>query len=177
MSAFSILNNIFVDFPGDFIYFLLVIILSIASLLMAMNLSDTDENHSRERYTLAMAGVAFAWGLMLAGVFYSRVTQQGLDAILPPLERAVSTSSILLIGWALLTADHQRWHRSSNFVLLTLLALVTAGYTMTGVAWVGQADTSSGFNTTIYGMAWVFIPLVMTFLGLIFSDTPLPQCT
>lgn len=169
MSAFSILNNIFVDFPGDFIYFLLVIILSIASLLMAMNLSNTDENHSRERYTLAMAGVAFAWGLMLAGVFYSRVTQQGLDAILPPLERAVSTSSILLIGWALLTADHQRWHRSSNFVLLALLALVTAGYTMTGVSWVAQADTSSGFNTTVYGIGWVFIPLVMTFLGLILA--------
>lgn len=169
LSALNILNNIFVDFPGDFIYFLLVITLSIASLLMAMNLRSDDDHHGRERYTLALAGVAFAWALMLAGVIYSRVTGQGLDAILPPLERAVSTSSMLLIGWALLTADHLRWHRVSNFVLLALLALVTAGYTLTGVSWVGLTDTTSGFNTTPYGIAWVFIPFVMAILGLILS--------
>jgi signal transduction histidine kinase len=167
LDTFSILNNIFVDFPGDFIYFLLVISLSVASLLMAFGLRGDDDQHGRERYTLAMAGVAFAWALMLAGVLYSRLTQQSLDAILPPLERAVSTSSILLIGWSLLTADHLRWQRSSNFVLLALLALVTAGYTLTGVNWVGQVDAASGFNTTVYGIAWVFIPLVLAVLGFI----------
>jgi signal transduction histidine kinase len=169
LSAFNILNSIFVDFPGDFIYFLLVITLSIVSLLMAMGLRGDDDHHGRERYTLALGGVAFAWALMLAGVIYSRVTGQGLDAILPPLERAVSTSSMLLIGWALLTADHLRWHRSSNVVLLALLALVTAGYTLTGVNWVGLADTASGFNTTPYGIAWTFIPFVMSLFGLILS--------
>jgi hypothetical protein len=102
-SIFSLLNDIFVQSPGDFLYFLVVMVLNLISLMMAFRLSRNGESALR-RYPLALVGMVFAWSLMFLGAIFIRFSGQAANAILPPLERAVTATSMLLLGWAFLNA-------------------------------------------------------------------------
>src|SRR5215510_91321 len=121
-------------------------VLNLVSLLMSLRLR-TDELVAPRRYTLALLGAVFVWSLMFVGALFIRSTGQSAEAILPPLERAVSAASILLMAWAFLAADHLRPRNISNVLLLLLLLAVTIAYTLTGIFWVDLA-TSTDFNLT-----------------------------
>lgn len=120
------------------------------------------------RYVLASAGIIMTWFLLLLGALIALLTGQDPVAILPPLERAATVSTILLIGWAFLTADHPRWPRGSNLVLLALLTVVIGAYLFTGVGWPSVANEIA-FNQTVYGFAWAVIPTVLSFLGIVLT--------
>lgn len=162
------LNQIFVQSPGDALYFLIVITVILAAFGMSLALRSAHEQQSLRRYPLAFTGVLFAWALMLAGAVFVQVSGQPPDRIYPPLERAIMTASLLLVGWAFLTADHAYWRQVSSIVLLLLLAPVAAGYTLTGANWINLASNSD-FNLTTYGLAWVVIPLMLSLLGVLLS--------
>lgn len=166
-STLTLLNDIFVQSPGDFLFFLVVMVLNLISLLMSLTLK-TDDDKALQRYTLALLGVVFAWSLMFAGVVFIRFTNQSATAILPPLERAVTAASILLPGWAFLTADHPRWRRSSNTVLLMLLLIVAIGYAVTGVAWI-EISEGIDFNLSIYGLIWTYVLFAVPIMGLLLT--------
>jgi signal transduction histidine kinase len=165
--TFTLLNEMFVQSPGDFLYFLVVMVLSLISLLMASRLRP-DELASPRRYTLALVGAVFVWSLMFVGAIFIRVTGQSAEAILPPLERAVSAASILLMAWAFLSADHLRARNRSNLIVLIALLLVTVAYTLTGVFWVDLAG-KIGFNMTPSGMAWTFVLAALPLIALLMT--------
>lgn len=159
--------NIFVRSPGDIIYFLGVIAITQAALFMVLGerwrhpeLNDT------KRYTLALLGVMVSWVVLMLGVLYTVIAAQDINAILPPLERAVNVVMILLIGWAFLTANPDRDARGANIVILLLLALVIGGYILTGVQWPDAVERGN-FNLTTFGVAWTFIPFILSLLGII----------
>lgn len=165
--SLSLLNDIFVSSPGDFLFFLVVMVLNLISLLMSLTLK-TDEDKALQRYTLALLGVVFAWSLMFAGVLFIRFTNQSPASILPPLERAVTAASILLPAWAFLTADHARWRRSSNTVLLLLLLVLAIAYAISGVAWI-EINDRIDFNLSIYGLIWTYTLFALPIMGLLLT--------
>lgn len=165
LQTFSLLNDIFVESPGDFLYFLVVMVLNLISLMMAFKLSRNGEPALR-RYPLALAGMVFAWSLMFAGAIFIQFSGQARTAILPPLERAVTAANILLLGWAFLTSDDQRWRDVSNNILLLLLLIVTIGYTITGIFWIEIAEISD-FNLSNYGFIWAFVLLGLPILSML----------
>lgn len=142
-------------------------VLSLISLLMSFQLRADDEKFVR-RYTLALLGVVFAWSLMLAGVLFIQVTNQSPKLILPPLERAVSAASFLLLGWAFLTADHQRWRTASNSVVLLLLLVVAIAYAVSGIVWIDLA-ANNDFNLTIFGLFWTFVLFALPVFGILLT--------
>lgn len=161
--------NLFVRSPGDLIYFLVVVAVSQAALFMALGQRlRRPQDLSARRYVLAGLGVMAAWFLLMVGALVALLTGQEAVTILPPLERAVTVSTILLIGWAFLTADHALWPRASNLVLLALLTVVIGAYTLTGIEWPAVAN-QSGFNQTAYGFAWAVIPTVLSLLGIVLT--------
>jgi signal transduction histidine kinase len=166
-ATFTLLNDIFVQSPGDFLYFLVVMVLSLISLFMALRLR-LDELAAPRRYTFALVGSVFVWSLMFVGAIFIRVTGQSAEAILPPLERAVSAASILLMAWAFLSADHLRGRNQSNVILLLLLLLVTIAYTLTGVFWVDLAATSD-FNLSAFGMGWTFVLVALPIIAFLLT--------
>lgn len=166
-STLNLLNDLFVQPPGDFLFFLVVMVLNLISLIMALTLS-TDEQKAQQRYTMALFGVVFAWSLMFAGVLFIRFTGQSSNTILPPLERAVSAASLLLPGWAFLTADHARWRKSSNTILLLLLLLVAVAYAITGIIWIEISDTID-FNLSSFGLFWTFALFTLPVLGILLT--------
>ena len=162
--------NIFVESPGSLLYFLLLIIVSQISFLMAVGqrLRQSSENHRTTRYTLATLGIVLMWFVLLVGALVSLLMDIDSTTILPPLEHTANAVTILLAGWAFLTADHDYRSRNSNIAMLSLFALVIVGYIITGTQWANVSNVTD-FNLSTYGVTWAFIPLLLSLVGIIFT--------
>ncbi len=162
-------TNLFIRAPGDLIYYLVVIALSQAGFFMALGLRlRYPMARAPRQYTLALLGVVIAWAALLLGALYSIVSGQPADSVLPPMERAVQVIAILLLSWVFLTADHDRWGRAPNTILLALLALVVIGWVITGLDWA-SIYARSDFNLSSYGVAWTFVAAVVAVFGLLLT--------
>ncbi|MFN8560742.1 MAG: hypothetical protein U0703_03715 [Anaerolineae bacterium] len=162
-------SNLFVRPPGDLLYYLAVVALTQVGFFMALGERlRRPGTRAPVRYTLATLGVVLAWALLMVGAMFALLTSQSSDAILPPLERVLQVATILLLSWSFLTADYDGWGRAPNLILLALLVVVVVGYIITGVQWAGIYSRSD-FNLSVYGVAWAFIPAVLTVLGLMLT--------
>src|SRR5262245_56244965 len=142
--------NLFVRAPGDLLYFLAVVAISQAGFFMALGQRlRRPMDRVFQRYTLAALGIVLAWASLMIGALYALLTHQDPTAILPPMERAAQVLSILLIGWAFLTADHGLWGRWPTFVLMVLIVIVVIGYVVTGLRWPEIVETTD-FNLSIF---------------------------
>lgn len=126
------------------------------------------DSRAARRYTLATMGIVLTWLLLLTGALFSLFSAQESAAILPPLERAANVVTLILLAWAFLTADHERWSRASNVVALIFIAVVIVGYIVTGIQWT-TAYTTTDFNLSSHGTAWTFIPVVLSALGFLLT--------
>ena len=123
------------------------------------------DDRGAERYALAAIGTTIVWALLMVGAVFTLLTGQASFAVLPPLERAAQVVTILLFGWAFLTADNDHFGRRVNVILLVCLVLVIVGYIITGVQWPGLLS-SVDFNQSIYGQAWTVAAAIISALGI-----------
>lgn len=161
--------------PGDIIYFLLIILLTIVSItLVASQLLlpmsqyfDEDGQQTMRRYAVAMFGVLAAWGFLVVGAGYSLFPGRNPAEILPPLERAVNTLVIVIVGWAVLTADHSIGKRLSNIAAVIVLFGVVASYLVTSFQWTEMIVPGLSFNQTDLALYWAFGPAVLSLFGML----------
>jgi signal transduction histidine kinase len=159
--------NLFVRPPGELLYFLFIIVISLAGMFMALGQRARRPNsRSAQRYFLASLGAVMAWLVLMAGALYTILSRQNPAIIIPPLERAASVNTILLIGWAFLTADHTRWGRAPNLLVLILMAIIVVGYMISGLQWPLIA-TQRDFNLSVFGITWTFVPAILCVLGFV----------
>jgi len=164
LSQFDLLN-IFVESPGDALFYLIILVLSLGSLLMSVELGRSDQLKSTaQRYSLALIAVAIALAILIIGAITTSLPGQDANIILPPLERAITVSSIIFVGWVLLTADHIIARRISNVIVLLLVAILIIGYIWTGIQWA-QVAAARDFNLTNYGVIWTFAPVILSLIG------------
>lgn len=161
--------NLFVEPTGELIYFLAVIAISQASMLMALGqrLRGSTER-AAGHYALLLTGVLLAWIAMGVGGLYSLITDTPAEAVLPPLERAVNAEVVLLTGAALLAADSNRRESTLWRAIAALSVLLVIGYAITAVQWRDLAATHD-FNQHALGFAWTFGPglLILVLMGLL----------
>lgn len=161
------LLNILVTSPGNWLYFVTVIITSQLAVYMALEhrRRGTSEN-AAGRYALASLGLMIGWVILGAGAVTGTIEGTASDTYLPPLEQAVSLAGILLAGWAFLTAEAPSRNRVWDVltVLLLVLTIVGAGLTL----WQWQPLSALvDFNSTQYAMYWAFAGLLVSILLLI----------
>lgn len=156
--------NLFIETPGDFLYFLVVIALCQTTLMLAWGFRRlSPQNRAARRYTLAGMGLVAAWLVLFVGALFSLASRQDARAILPPLERAVMLVSVLLVGWAFLTADHNRWTQRADIAILVALALTCVGYIVTAMTWAGVLRTID-FNLLPHSPAWAAVTAIASLL-------------
>src|SRR5437868_6860642 len=98
--------ELFIKPPVALLYFLSVILLSQAALLMALGQRLRGPlERAVGRYAIASLGVMACWITLMIGAMVVLLSRQPSGLILPPLDRAISAMVVLLIGWAFLTAD------------------------------------------------------------------------
>ncbi len=161
------LINVFSRSPGDLLFFLGVVLVTQAALFMAVE-RRLSARHDRgaSRYVLASLGGAAVWSLLMIGAAFVLFSRQDAGLIMPPLERVAQVVTILLVGWAFLTADGEPWGRSPNLVLLALMAVVILGYIITGVQWPSAAP-GTDFNLSPFGIGWALVAAAVSLGGLL----------
>ncbi|HEX3051881.1 MAG TPA: hypothetical protein VHP83_14575 [Aggregatilineaceae bacterium] len=163
--------HLFTEPTGELIYFLAVIAVSQAALLMALGQRLRGKHETAAgRYTVLLTGTVLAWVALMGGGIYALVSDMSAAAILPPLERAVNMLVIIYTSAALLAADSPNSERRM-WVIVTLLSVVTmAAYGFTANTWQPLAD-SKEFNEHTLGFVWTFVPglLLVGVVALLFT--------
>lgn len=153
--------DLFVDSTGELLYFLAVLAISQAALLMALGQRLRGRSETAAgRFVVLLAGVVLAWIALMGGALYALATDTGPDAILPPLERAVNTLVIVFTASALLAADSPRPQPGAWRVTGLLAVAVVAGYVYTAITWSPLAETEQ-FNAHTLGLVWTAIPIAL----------------
>ncbi len=137
--------------PGSFVYHIIGLFALEAALAMALGQYRRDRESGAGRIALA-AGMALLLRLLLvllaslgaAGVVYD-------DALLPPLDRAVSIATVLLLGWSLLSRDGETL---ADAILTGALIMVAVGAVVALVLWQPLGALGMGFNNTTHDLLW-----------------------
>lgn len=153
--------------PGNLIYFVLIMVISQASLFMALGERwRQPANSLAARYALATIALVSIWFVLMVGALIAIITEQSAVTILPPLERAATSLSILVLAWAFLTPEQLQRSRVINTMTLLLMVAIAAGYLLTGFDWGGVARRIE-FNSTTYAITWASIPLALSLLSIV----------
>jgi len=162
--------NLFVESPGDLLYFLVVIAISQASLFMALgHRSRFPYEQSTQRYVVATFGLVGVWVLLLAGALLSLLSSQDPALILPPLERLAYTITLLMLSWAFLSADSAQWNNRSNMLLVVSIGISVVLYVITAIQWREVSDVIPVFNLSLFAPLWSFVPTIFALIGLLIT--------
>ncbi len=160
--------NLFVESPGDLLYFLVVIAISQASLFMALgHRSRFPYERTTQRYVVATFALVGVWVLLLAGAMLPLLLSQNPNAILPPLERLAYTVTLLMLSWAFLSADRAEWGRRANLTLIASIVVSVFFYILTAIQWRSVIDIIPVFNLSIFAPLWSFLPAFIALISLI----------
>lgn len=158
------LTNLFIQFPGDFFFYITVVLALCAALAVATVQGVPKRHASRRRYVVGLMAALLGWVLLLAGALYAVFVQTDPRLILPPLERAVTAAFVMLITWAIANTESPQWQRTTTAMLFIGLMSVTLGYLATGVMW--SRLTGVDFNLSQLAILWTFVQALVALIGL-----------
>ena len=147
--------NLFVEFPGDMLFFLLVIACSQGSLFLAFgHRSRFPLEHSTRRYVAATAALVIVWLVMLGAAAVALYADLDANQFMPPLERFAYALTLLLLGWAFLSADFIAWRSRSNLIIFGAAFVFTLLFINTARFWLVDYANGLSFNASAYAPLW-----------------------
>lgn len=155
------LQRLFVDPPGAAIYFLLLLLFLQAGLLLDNGANTSLDAKPDRRYRTDLLIVIGIWLVILGGFIVAALTQQPNRLILPPIERAVSLATLVVLGLAF--AKPGLTSRTVTSLSVASLAAIAVGYVLTAPNWVAVADTEV-FNGTAYHQLWMLAGVIASVL-------------
>ncbi len=157
--------HLFIDFPGNLLYFLVLIGVSQAAFFIALGQRlRQGRGDGAARLALGAAGATVGWAALMLGALAA--LSGGSNTILPPLDRAANTWALACVAWAALSAgaNGRAGRRWLDLGLGAALALVIVGYAATARAWSDQVGGVS-FNASAFAPPWTLAPLALCVLG------------
>lgn len=162
--------NVFVEFPGNLVFFLLVIAVSQGSLFLAFgHRSRFPFEQATRRFVFATGGLVILWLIMLAVAFLSQLSELEADAIMPPLERLVQAVTILILAWAFLSADFLRWQNRSNLLVFAATFVLALLYVNSARGWLAVQGADLAFNATEHARLWSGVTAGLATVGLLLA--------
>ena len=162
--------NLFVEFPGDVIFFLLVLAFSQGALFLAFgHRSRFPFEYTTRRYVMATSGLVLVWLGVLGVVFVGQYANLDVNRFMPPLERLAYSISLLLLTWTFLSADFIRWRNRSNLLIFGATLVLALLYINTARAWLELYDEAASFNATYFAQIWATIPAIVGIAGLLLT--------
>lgn len=155
--------DLFVRSQGEWFYFFLVIVICLASTLMALGQTfRRPQNAAARHYALALLGATLSWTTLMGGAVAAMILDFEAAEVLPPLERFSGLMTILFVSWAYLTADRNGGGHYA--FLLAGIAAIVAGYIASAIWWYDLAGTVD-FNLSDLGVTWAFAAIVLSAIG------------
>ena len=156
--------DIFLQTPGDFFSFLLIIGFALASLILTNAAWTRFPQVSATRQYHRASGIALGiWLLMLAVAAMS--VDGAAPGLMPPLERLAQVLSLAVVAWAFLSADAERWRQRADAGLLLVAALLILFAAYTTQQWLYSAPETN-FNAGELAPLWSAVGLALGVVGL-----------
>lgn len=154
MTTLDILN-VFVEFPGNLLFFLLVIALSQGALFLAFgHRSRFPFEQATRRYVIAATGLVILWLIMLGAAILTQFSALEAAAYMPPLERLVYAITLLILAWSFLSADFHRWQNRSNLLVFSAAFVLVLIYINSARGWLSVYAEGMAFNATDAAQLW-----------------------
>lgn len=154
MTTLDILN-VFVEFPGNLLFFLLVIALSQGSLFLAFgHRSRFPFEQATRRYVIAATGLVILWLIMLGAAFLTQFSALDANAYIPPMERLVYAITLLILAWCFLSSDFHRWQNRSNLLVFGAAFVLVLLYINSARGWLSVYAEGMAFNATGAAQLW-----------------------
>lgn len=162
--------DLFVRFPGDLLFFLLVIAFSLGALYLAIgHRSRFPVEHATRRYVFSAAGLLLVWLVMMGAALLAQFADISVNRYMPPLERMAYAISLVVMAWAFLSADFVHWRNRSNLFLFGVSLLLMLVYLRTAQSWLNAEAATSNFNASANAMLWSAIPVAIAIAGALFA--------
>ena len=162
--------NIFVESPGDLLFFLLVIAISQVALFLAFGQrARSPHDQSSQRYTQASIAQVGIWILVFVAALVSLNSNVEPIQLMPPLERLAQTLTVTILAWAFLSAGVVDWRRRSNVFLLGTVAVVVLIYFYTAYEWYLTFEEGATFNSSVLAPVWSVLPAAIALTGLLIA--------
>lgn len=137
------------------LFFLLVMACSQGSLFLAFgHRSRFPLEYSTQRYVIATAALVMVWLVMLGAAVVALYGNIDANLFMPPLERLAQTLTLLLLGWAFLSADFVFWRSRSNLFIFGCVFLLTLLFINTARSWLLEYEAGLAFNAGEYAPMW-----------------------
>jgi len=171
------LFEIFVQPPGNFLYFLVVIIVILLTWVMAISqlqhvksVQKPDDTLTTSviqllrRNVVALGILTVLWLTVLLVTVAFSLSDQNPLTVLPILERAITITSLGTLLWALLAGDSQRFNQllSLGFIAIAIGSLI--GFAITLTQW-GELVAIIDFNVTQLAAFWTLGTAVVSVIG------------
>lgn len=150
--------TVFVQPPGNLIYFVLVIGLMLACLLMVVGQHLRERTRLTTRYLLGLGMGLAAWSLLLVGAL-AAITSGSDDGALSLLsvERPATLIAMIAIAWTFITVDSTQWKTQSSGIAVGLIAVTFALYLISNFI----PSLNTGDAAFILGIIWAVIPVLV----------------
>lgn len=149
--------------PGSFVYHFITLLALQAALFISAGQWWQSRDSAPGRLAIA-AGLAIVGRLAL--LILSLLAYYGLvasAAVLPPLDRAISTATILIVGWALI---FPRGVRLAAVVVVGLLIFTGLGYAVSAILWFPAGDAGQVYNGVLQETLWEVVQIAFLLIGL-----------
>ena len=158
--------DLFVRFPGDLLFFLLLIGLCLAALYVAFgHRSRFPLEHATRRYVYSAAGLLVVWLVMMGAALLAQLVEIDANRFMPPLERLAYALTLVVVAWAFLSADFVSWRNRSNLFFFGVSFILVLLYLNTAQSWLAVEREASSFNASAYASLWSAIPVAIAIAG------------
>ena len=162
--------ELFVQFPGDLLFFLLVIAFSLGALYLAIgHRSRFPVEHATRRFVYSAAGLLLVWLVMMGAALLAQSANINTNRFMPPLERLAYALTLVVMAWAFLSADFARWQNRSNLFVFGISLILVLLYLNTAQSWLAAEGEASSFNASTYASLWSTIPVAIAIAGLLLA--------
>lgn len=158
--------NLFVEFPGDLLFFLLIIAFSLGALFLAFgHRTRFPYEHATRRYLIAAACLVLVWVVMFGAAILALSAALDANRFMPPLERLAYALTLSVLSWAFLSADFVHWRNRSNLFVLAMTLVLMLLYLSAAGSWFSESSDTGAFNETSHAVLWSAVPVAIAILG------------
>jgi len=153
--------------PGSVIYHLLTLFALQVVLALAYTRWQRDPNdEAARRMTLAAGGILLARLVLLTVALLVDQSPERARVVLPPLEQAIDTATVILMVWGLAAFEMDR-PRLADGVLLVSLVVVAVLYLFFFQDWQSRATETSAYIGTAQAYVWGVLQMAILAVGMV----------
>jgi len=160
--------------PGSLVYHFIILFAVEAALAMSIGQWMRERSTATGRLTIGILGIFIARSLVIIASLLSWLGYLPTNVLLPPIERAADTATILALAWIFTTMDDPDILRRNFYpdaVAAAGIGMLIAGFVGTYYYWYFAASRGQLFNGQVLDIVWSIAQITVALIGLVWMIT------